>query len=64
MKPGPYAASIQWGAGHHYFIYPRGSTKEEILVEAKAHIERLKAYKKKRGAAPRAYVWKKIEELI
>ena len=64
MKPGPFAISVIWGNGHHYFI-GHCMTREEGITRARAEHTKLSKKKNRRGnnLKPRVIVWNIIESI-
>ena len=63
MKIRKYAVSVQWGAGHHYFLHFY-ATQEEAQVAAERHLQMLKQRQNKRGAKPHSMVWELVSDSV
>lgn len=67
MQVLPFAVSVQWGGGFHYFL-SYYTTRQEAECVAEAHYlyleqQRTKKPKAKRGAQPRVFVWSLWESI-
>ena len=59
MKIKPYAVSVQWGEGFHYFLEyfdDRGQAEKAADLHLSGLL-RYRARKKRKGAKPRTLVW-------
>lgn len=63
MKTSSFAVSVQWGAGHHYFVATDLDTQHAAdLMAKKMQVVTMKTFEKKAGRAPRphVYLWQRI----
>ena len=63
MKAGQYSISIQWGHGHHYFVWTGedGTQVSALVKEYQMRLNRQRS-KNKRGAAPMVHAWIRLEK--
>ena len=59
MIAGQYAVSIQWGAGHHYFVWT-GDSSEKALSIGAGYQATFAAKRPRHNLKPAVYVWSKM----